>query len=433
MAAAEKQAIKDALKPLLDLRKSEAGDLFKIFDDQTGYQAGVPAEKWLTSRGSALNVVDPTQGVPYYLLLIGSAADIPFEFQYDLDTYFAVGRLAFESPQEYAQYAQNIVNFEKGAGQKKSIAVFNTRNDGDRATALLHDQIAMKLSQGGDSLKPLGSQQGYSMTARLAEAATKSELVSLLRGQTEAGVPAMLFTGSHGVAFSAADPNQRFKQGAILTQDWEGPGSAIGPDTFLTADEMPANAQLNGMLHFFFACYSAGCPKNDTYSYGPNNQPVQIAKDTLVARLPQKILLQGAQAVIGHIDRAWAYSFQTNTGQAMVQSFRDPLVRLLQGRRVGDALDVFDQRWSVLSGGLLTLIQNRDAMPSSVPPSVLANRWVARDDARNYVVLGDPAARLKIAPTTTATRRPGSDCGNGSVIRRRCGCRIARRIVHRPG
>ena len=158
-----------------------------------------------------------------------------------------------------------------------------------------------------------------------------------------------------------------------------------------------ADLNLNGMIHFFFACYSAGCPKNDTFSYGATNQPVQISQDTVVARLPQKLLLQGAQAVIGHIDRAWAYSFQSSSGQAMVQSLRDPLVRLVQGRRVADALDVFDQRWTVLSAGLLTLMQNRDALPGSVPAAVLANRWVARDDARNYIVLGDPAAKLKVS------------------------------------
>lgn len=406
--AAQKQAIKDALKPLLDLRHSQAGDLFKIFDDQTGYSPGLAAEQWLTARGSVLNVVDPTQGVPYYLLLIGSPAEIPFEFQYDLDTYFAVGRIAFESPQEYAQYAQNLVNFERSPGQQKRVAIFNTRNDGDRATALLHDQIAIRLAQGADNLKPLGAAQGYSITTRLAESATKTELLNLLRGQADGAMPAVLFTGSHGVAFSPSDPQQRFKQGAILTQDWAGPGSSIKPETYLTAEEIPGDAALDGLLHFFFACYSAGCPKFDTYSYGADDQPVAIAQDTLVARLPQKMLLQGAQAVIGHIDRAWAYSFQSNTGQAVLQSFRDPLIRLLQGRRVGDALDVFDQRWTVLSAGLLTLMQNRDAMPNSVPASVLANRWVARDDARNYIVLGDPAARLKIAGDPATAQAGGA-------------------------
>jgi hypothetical protein len=387
---AQKQAIKDALKPLLELRKSQSGELFKIFDDQTGYRPGMGAEQWLTARGSSLQVVDPSQGVPYYLLIVGSPAEIPFEFQYDLDTYFAVGRISFDNAQEYSQYANNIAGFEKGAGRQKSIAIFNARNDGDRATALLHDQIAIPLAQGSGAMKPLGAPQGYSMTTRLADTATKDELLNVLRDK-----PALLFTGSHGVAFAATDPQQKVKQGAILTQDWAGPGSTISPDTYFTAGDVPSDLNLNGLIHFFFACYSAGCPKNDTFSYGANNQPVQISQDTIVARLPQKLLLQGAQAVIGHIDRAWAYSFQSNSGQAMIQSFRDPLVRLLQGRRVADALDVFDQRWTVLSAGLLTLIQNRDAMPSSVPAAVLANRWVARDDARNYIVLGDPAAKLK--------------------------------------
>ena len=134
--------------------KSQSGDLFKIFDEQTGYSAGLGAEQWLTARGSSLQVVDPSQGVPYYLLLVGPPAEIPFEFQYDLDTYFAVGRISFDSPHEYVPYANNIVEFEKNAGQQKNIAIYNARNDGDRATALLHDQIAVPLTKGAGAMKP---------------------------------------------------------------------------------------------------------------------------------------------------------------------------------------------------------------------------------------------------------------------------------------
>ena len=75
-----KQSIKDALKPLFDLRKSQSGDLFKIFDEQTGYRAGLGAEQWLTARGSSLQVVDPSQGVPYYLLLVGSPGEFHSSF-----------------------------------------------------------------------------------------------------------------------------------------------------------------------------------------------------------------------------------------------------------------------------------------------------------------------------------------------------------------
>ena len=68
------------------------------------------------------------------------------------------------------------------------------------------------------------------MTSRLGDTATKAELLKLLSGQAEGGTPAILFTGSHGVAFSVADPQQRVKQGALLTQDWAGPGSPISPE-----------------------------------------------------------------------------------------------------------------------------------------------------------------------------------------------------------
>ena len=89
----------------------------------------------------------------------------------------------------------------------------------DSATALLHDQIALPLTRGAGAMKPLGGAQGYSMTSCLADAATKDQLLNLLRAK-----PAILFTGSHGVAFA---PSARNEGEAGANTDWAGPGSSI--------------------------------------------------------------------------------------------------------------------------------------------------------------------------------------------------------------
>ena len=52
--------------------------------------------------------------------------------------------------------------------------------------------------------------------------------------------------------------------------------------------------------------------------------------------------------MLAHIDRAWAFSFQTDRGKPQIQDFRSVLERLLGGNRIGQATDGFNQRWSVL-------------------------------------------------------------------------------------
>ena len=91
-----------ALKPLLELRQQQAGGLYK---ELGGYVPGRSPRDWLNGKGVTWGVVDPKKGVPLYLLLLGGPKQIPFEFQYMLDSYWNVGRLDFDSPADYRAYA----------------------------------------------------------------------------------------------------------------------------------------------------------------------------------------------------------------------------------------------------------------------------------------------------------------------------------------
>jgi hypothetical protein len=122
-----------------------------------------------------------------------------------------------------------------------------------------------------------------------------------------------------------------------------------------------------------------------------------LMADPITARLPQRLLAKGALAVLAHIDRAWAFSFQTDQGKPQIQDFRSVLELLLTGNRIGQATDDFNRRWSVLASELSMLVEEQEANGTMAgTAATLANRWIARDDARNYLILGDPAVCLRV-------------------------------------
>jgi len=150
-------ALKQALEPLLKHREAQAGRLFKVFDGVSGFLPGDDARKWIERQGAGFDVVDPEHGVPVYVLLVGSPVEIPFEFQYALDLYWNVGRLHFDTAAEYRSYAESVVAYETAATlpHKKRAAIFTVRNDGDRATSLLHNDLAMPIVTGTPTVRTL--------------------------------------------------------------------------------------------------------------------------------------------------------------------------------------------------------------------------------------------------------------------------------------
>jgi hypothetical protein len=389
--------IKKAMEPLLTFRKKQAGPLYADFPPPKAYRAGESVRTWLQRQNVGLFTVDPTAGVPLYLMIVASPADIPFEFQYLLDTYWNVGRLYFDDgdADKYARYARQVVAYESGdtVPHTKRVAIFATANPGDRATAFFHNQVAQPFVAGRTGAPPIGQKQGFTIDSLLSANATKTELAEMLSKDRSAR-PALLFSGSHGVFADATVPNQLDRIGAIVTQEWE-PGDALTEDMTFSARDVASLPGIAGLVHFFFACYSGGCPDFDTYKRLPDGSRKRLLDATMVARLPQAMLAGGALATIAHIDRAFACSFQTGRAVPQTQDIRDVLGRIMRGCRLGQALDNFNLRWAVLSAELSGLLRDREVSTESVPDNLLANCWLTRDDARNYLLLGDPAVRLR--------------------------------------
>jgi hypothetical protein len=396
-------AIKEALQPLLDWRRGQVNDeqLFKVFEGARAVRPGQAAQSWATTVGVSLSApVIPLKGVPYYLLIVGSPSQISFEFQAQLDLQWAVGRLTFDTPAEYAAYAQKVVEYEKGlaAPRRRRATVWIPRNPLDLATPLLAGSVIPEfLGQLSPTDQPLGKESGFEISTFVGDGeATKARLTDVFRGTADGGPPALLFTGSHGAEWSIEDPGiQRERQGALVTQEWTR-GTPLEADHYFSGADLPSDANVHGLIMFLFACFGGGCPANDSYYYAQDGSHLPLAPEPIVARLPQALLARGALAVIAHVDRAFSYAFEDVMGTPQAQLLRTPLDLLASGERVGHATDPLNQQWSTLAAQLgLALGGNRPGEPPPRSP-LIANLFIARDDARNYMVLGDPAVQLRV-------------------------------------
>ena len=290
---------------------------------------------------------------PYHVLLVGGPERIPFRFQYQLDVTYAVGRLAFDTPAEYASYAAAVVAAESSPPARRTVSVFGPRNPDDAATAmstgLLLEPLAAELAQGHPS---------WAVASHIGPGqATKAVLLDLLTGREP---PSLLLTAGHGMTFPNGHPAQLAHQGALLCQDWPGSrawNAAIPQDFFVAGDDLPGASGPGGAIAFLFACYGAGTPRDDDFLQR-EGAPMPIAPEAFIAGLPLRMLGHpsgAALAVIGHVERAMSYSFAWPRAGRQLDVFRSTFSTLLGGGRVGTAMEYFNDRYAALTTELESL------------------------------------------------------------------------------
>lgn len=317
-------AVRDALQPLCRLRRSQATRHKQAYYQEYVYYPGETKQAFLRRLHVAPSgAADPEQ-MPYYLLLVGDPESIPFSFQYQLDVQYAVGRIHFDTVDEYAHYAISVAAAESNPAPRREATFFGVRNPDDAPTALSASRLVAPLAErirAAQAAQPPTSR--WEISTIIGDGADKAQLGRLLGGQQ---TPAFLFTASHGIGFPPDDARQREQQGALVCQDWPGPTHwrrDIPQDFYLAADDVGDDVNVSGLVAFVFACFGAGTPRLDDYPQLADGSrggltPFErrlarpIAPHAFVARLPQRLLGHpkgSALAVVGHVERALGSSF----------------------------------------------------------------------------------------------------------------------------
>jgi hypothetical protein len=362
-----------------------------------------------------------------YLLVLGGPDAISWDLQQMLAGEAFVGRIAFEDAGGYRAYVDKVLRWEQEAAQApRAPVLFYTVRDGTPPTtegyrhlmqpmAQLAREDAADASLDAADLVEIGGGAGVftgeDVTAQAEEMLRRAE-------GARAGV---LFSMSHGVGVPRtrrwrSPDEQRRMQGAMSF------GRARAP---LTAADLAGKPFLPGGLWLYFACFGAGTPARSAYhhwlqrlhSLGHFGAAEQVlatlpgeGQPPFVAALPQALLAspEGPLGVIGHVDLAWTWSFLEpdvspyGPAQSRPERFEGVLRSLARGHRLGVAHHEIARFFIAASAELATMYgrsaQQRLVAEDTARKVRRANLWMERQDLAAFVLLGDPAARLPIAP-----------------------------------
>ncbi|HWU86233.1 MAG TPA: hypothetical protein VN253_03120 [Kofleriaceae bacterium] len=98
--------------------------------------------------------------------------------------------------------------------------------------------------------------------------------------------------------------------------------------------------------------------------------------------------------MIGHVERAWEYSITPPRLGPQILPFRNAIARILAGQPVGEATTDLTGRHAALAAEMVSLLGPNGP---HLDDYALVVRWIEQNDARNYILLGDPAVRLRSA------------------------------------
>jgi hypothetical protein len=322
---------------------------------------------------------------PHYVLIVGGPEQVPFWFQAALAGRARVGRLEHEV---LGAVVEKILRIEQQAQPVpgREIAVFAP--DDDPATAQTRRGLAEPLVQDA-------ARSGWTTRALLGEDATSERLLDVLTGRPLA----VAFLTGHGVAERRSDEaNRREINGALRCA---APNPLARPEV-LAASALPLDLPLvEGGVVVQLSCFSYGTPAQSEYAHWTGDGTQRWATSDFVAAWPRRLLAhpRGPLAFVGHLDLTWVRTFQDpdpRRSASRSRPLREVQRQLLECVPVGQSMADVHARYHDANGRITRLLEawRRAGGEGSLDDPELIHTWVARNDARNFLVYGDPACRV---------------------------------------
>ncbi len=373
-------ALRAALSELLNWREVQARNQFKVLS----YRPGESHFQFLSRYNVDPNARPDPSKIPYYLLIAGSPGDIPFAFENALGYRYAVGRLYFDRPEDFARYARTVVEAEQlSLTLPKKVGFFSPVHIDDLVLDAGTDLLAKRLL--GRSSK----QQAWETALVSGVEADKGRLLELTTAKDS---PAILFYTGHGIIFPRDNPDQEQLQGSLACAYTRGQikGKALPPEAYLSAGDLNEDDSVLGKVIFLLSSYALGTPP-DRWDFGAgHNKRQRYSARPFVAALPQQLLAHprgGALAVIGPNDLSW------NTASGLIANILDSSLRyLMNGSPVGHAVIPLKKYAAEIIDSFNRFYQTEG--PAKIADD-LTEQWLAKEVTRSMAVFGDPAVRLR--------------------------------------
>ena len=337
---------------------------------------------------------------PRFVMIVGSPQHIPFTFQFMLNSYAFVGRVAFDALGDLETFVTKLLRLEATPSTvTRDAVVFGTHEGNDDPTRWSHRYMVLPFAH------YLEKNHQMQVDVISGTQATKGRLVDALKGTS----PAMVYTASHGLgAFDLPMEKRLELNGAICCKRERGaPMSHLFSVNDVPGPDTPF---LEGSVFFQFACFGMGTPAVSHFQHwfseglqGP------LADYDFLAALPKKLLAhpRGPIAFVGHLDVAFADGFydiyEERIRQAVhprIHPFQEALDTILDSEPLGLVLEEFNRRYNISNTRLLNTFDRLER--NNQPLTAIPNRqrfidtWIMRSDARNYMLFGDPASASQL-------------------------------------